>query len=95
MEITNEAHPHAGEKFHFSVSGGIGITRIEVHVDSTRIFEKDCADPPCHEMVQIPSGTKGAVLRIVVKDSAGKTSVMELTVAESQSGASGAMSAGA
>lgn len=94
MEIENAGLPHPGQRFRFTVVGGIGRTRIEVYIDEKRIYADDCPDPPCHEMIEVPPGARGATLRVVAKDSVGKTSEREFVVRDSESGVGGAMSAG-
>ena len=73
MIIENQDLPYAGERFLFSVAGATGKTKIEVYIDSARVLEEECPDPPCHEIVRVPVGTRGSVLRILAKDSLGNT----------------------
>ena len=77
MDIEPKHPPMAGQSFHFSVAGGIGITRIEVFVDSSLVHQHDCDDPPCHEMAMIPPGTRGATLRVIATDSVGNIKEFE------------------
>lgn len=93
MEIESAGLPHSGQQFRFTVVGGIGRTGIEVYIDGKRIYADDCPDPPCHEMIEVPQGARGATLRVIAKDSVGKTSEREFIVRDSEDGVGGAMSA--
>jgi hypothetical protein len=84
MEIETKDQPLAGERFRFSVSHAPGAN-ILVFVDTLKIFEGDCPDPPCHESVFVPEGTRGSTLRIVAKSTAGKIIEREFNISESYS----------
>ena len=58
------------------------------------MFQHDCDDPPCHEMIMIPPGTRGATLRVIATDSIGNTESFEHKVVDTDAGASGMMTAG-
>lgn len=92
MDIELRQLPMAGQALNFIVEGGIGITNINVYVDSMLVQQHDCDDPPCHEMVMIPSGTRGATLKIVATDSVGNSHRLEYQIVDSDSDASGMMS---
>lgn len=94
MDIKTSQLPMAEQSFNFSVDGGHGITNIQVFVDSKLIRQYDCDDPPCHETVMIPPGTRGATLRIIATDSIGKRQEFVSQVGDSESGASGSMRIG-
>lgn len=93
MIIENQGLPYAGERFRFTVARATGKTRIVVYVDTAPILDEECPDPPCHEIVQIPVGTRGSVLRIVATDVSGNTTEREFTIAESDESTGGTMSA--
>ncbi|WP_122400598.1 hypothetical protein [Bradyrhizobium vignae] len=48
--------PVEGTNFRFTISGGIGTTRITVQVNGKMLHDGDCPDPPCHEEMRIPAG---------------------------------------
>lgn len=95
MEIVIEQAPHVGQDFSFSIIGGIGNTKIEAFIDDILVFQNDCPDPPCHEMLKIPIGKKSSKLRIIAKDSLGFVSEKTFVIAEIDREAGGTMSAGA
>lgn len=94
MDIEARQPPMAGQSFNFSVDGGLGISNIKVFVDLKLVHQHDCDDPPCHEMVMIPPGTRGATLRIIAMDSVGNKKEFTSQVGDSESGASGMMEMG-
>jgi hypothetical protein len=93
MIIENQGLPHAGELFRFSVTGATGKTRINLYVNTTHIFEGECPDPPCHEIVGVPVGTGGSVLWIKAEDLHGNSIGREFTIVEAEANAGGMMSA--
>lgn len=93
MDIRFDQLPFAGEAFRFHVVGGRGSTRTEVLLGSQSLKTFDCDDPPCHEMVLIPSNARGTSLRIKTRDAEGNTAEIELEVADSNSGSSSMASA--
>jgi hypothetical protein len=82
MKIEAAQAPFAGQFFHFTVLDVAGRTRIKVFVDALQIFDEDCPDPPCHEMVLIPPGTRSSLLRVVAQDLTGATVERKFTVAD-------------
>jgi hypothetical protein len=92
MVIENQDLPYAGKLFRFTVAGATGKTRIEAYIDTARVLERECPDPPCHEMVRVPVGTRGSVLRIVAKDLLGDTIERQFRIAESDTSSGGMMS---
>ena len=89
MDIEARQLPMAGLPLNFSVDGGLGVCNIKVFVDSKLVHQHDCDDPPCHEMVMIPPGTRGATLRIIATDSVGNKEEFISQVGDTGSGASG------
>src|SRR5262245_33548349 len=80
MEIENEEPPCAGQWFSFWIAAAKGKTKIEAHVDAKRIFATECADHPCHALIQIPDRTENRTLRITATDSAGTRCEQRLTI---------------
>lgn len=89
MRIEAEGRPHAGRQFRFAVTGTTGRTRIEAYINTRRVLETECPDPPCHEMVQIPARTRGSVLRLIAIDSVGNREEREFIIADSEASAGG------
>jgi hypothetical protein len=71
MQLNILQSPYAGDVFRFEVLGGFGRVRIQVFVDQRKIFDEECADPPCHEELRLPVEASGALLRINAEDSRG------------------------
>ena len=94
MELRTQSLPMAGQSFRFTVEGRDGLTSIEVLIDSKLVFRHDCDDPPCHEMVMIPPGTRGATLRVIATDSSGRTRSFNYKVVDSDADASNKMTIG-
>lgn len=89
MRIEAEDNPTAGARYKFTVLEAIGGAGIKVFVDQLEILDEDCPDPPCHEIITIPEGTRGATLRIIARDRVGNVTEREFEIAEpySESGA--------
>ncbi|NRQ43138.1 hypothetical protein HRH59_11350 [Rheinheimera sp. YQF-2] len=94
MDIVSRDPPIAGKSFHFTVEGGVGITKIRVFVDSSLELQHDCDDPPCHEMTKIPPRTCGATLKIIATDSDGNKTEFEHQIVDLDLGAGGIMEMG-
>jgi hypothetical protein len=92
MEIEELGLPYAGELFQFMVTHGTGPTHIEAYIDRRKILVADCPDPPCHEMISVPPGTKGADLWIVAEDAHGNAKERRFTIGESDTSAGGTIS---
>ena len=82
MEIGHEDLPYSGESFRFTLSSTTHPVTIKAYVDSALILSEECPDPPCHEIIQIPIGTRGATLRLVATDRAGAILEREFTIGE-------------
>ena len=65
MEIESFDTPSEGREFRFIVLGGARPLRILVSVDDLRLVERECPDPPCHEMVFVPEGARQVSIRAV------------------------------
>ncbi len=91
MDIRAMSGPFAGEQFRFHVSGTLPPTRIVVYIDQAVVLSKDCDDPPCHETVSIPPGTKGSEVRIIASDPTGLREEQRFTVRDAESSAGGMM----
>jgi hypothetical protein len=80
MIIENQGLPCAGEPFRFSVSGANGKMGVEAYIDSILVYEGECPDPPCHEIIDIPNDRINSVLRIIIWDMDGNTAEEEFTI---------------
>jgi hypothetical protein len=89
VRIENQGFPYAGQRFRFVVAGAIGRTTIEAYVDTRRVLEAECPDPPCHEVVLVPVSTRGSVLRLIATDSLGNRIERVFTIADSEASAGG------
>jgi hypothetical protein len=94
MKIENRNFPMAGESFRFEITGATGKTRVEAHIDRKPIFVHDCPDPPCHETILVPPGTRGAELRLVAIDSTGNRAERVFAIATSDTNTGGMMNSG-
>mgnify|MGYP000882932027 CR=1 FL=1 len=94
MDIHFDAPPLTGEGFRFYVVGGSGRTRTHVYLGSETLRTVDCDDPPCHEMVMIPSNARGLALLLLARDAEGNTAEVRLLVAESNSSSSSGSASG-
>lgn len=83
MKIEPLGVPYAGEKFEFTIKGDKKPTSLEAYIDRRQILSTDCPDPPCHEMLIVPQGTRGADLLIVARDADGNSVERVFTVVES------------
>lgn len=92
MKIENSDQPYPGRPFRFRVSGGTRPTRIKVYIGHKEILDKDCPDPPCHEMITIPPNARGTELLIVAEDLLGNIEQAKFEIEDSDS-SSGMMSA--
>jgi hypothetical protein len=89
MNIESLTAPIAGERFKFRVTGGTRPTHIDVYINRQQVLDTECADPPCHEMVFIPQGARGAEIWIVARDTFGNIERRRFEVGESDAGAGG------
>lgn len=91
MKIENKGFPYAGKPFLFVVAEATGRTTIEAYVNMRRVLEAECPDPPCHEVVLVPVGTRGSVLRLIATDSLGNRIEREFTIADFEASSGGMM----
>lgn len=94
MDIESAYEPFAGEGFHFTVSGGVKPVRIRVYIDRVQVLDDDCPDPPCHEMVLVPHGTRGSELWVIATDALGTMTERRFSVGDSDTNAGGMTAAG-
>ncbi len=94
MRIENIGQPYAGQQFRFTVTNTLENTRIQVYIDKMAVLETECPDPPCHEMIAIPYGTRGSILSIIGTDRRGRIVKVQFEIAESERGQSSPMTAG-
>lgn len=82
MEIEHTPEAIAAESFAVTVRDFLGPLDLEIWIGQKRLTRKRCPDPPCHERIIIPRGTKGAVLTILARDAAGTEERVELVIDE-------------
>jgi hypothetical protein len=71
MNIEALGEPNPGQTFNFTVRGGVGKVTIAAYINESQVvFQTECPDPPCHEMVFIPEYASGQLL-VVATDSSG------------------------
>ena len=80
MQLKYDREPIAGERFNFTASGFAGTAILQTYIGQKLVGESGCDDPPCHEMVLVPKGTRGAILRVVVETSLGEREELELQI---------------
>ena len=86
MHIQTLLPPVIGEIFRFNVSGGAGVTSVEVYVGSDQVFKQEYEDLLCRASTVIPQGTEGATLSINATDSAGSNKTLNYEISESDPG---------
>ena len=79
MKLEYTTEPRAGAEFEFTV-GADGPGRIGVLIEGKTLHESDCPDPPCHELVSIPSNAIGKTLTIVFRHRSGQVNHEDITV---------------
>lgn len=57
--------PLAGSNFSVQLDGYTGAAKLAVYVAGQRLLEKDCPDPPCHEMVFLTRDLAGRELKVI------------------------------
>lgn len=77
--------PQPGRDFRFTVYGGSGTTKIEADLNQRQVLQVECPDPPCHEMVFIPTNTFGELV-VVATDSTGARERWVFAIQTSTSG---------
>lgn len=80
MEIDTKTLPMAGELFQFDIEEETGQIKVDVYLDSELLFQHDCDDPPCHEMLIIPEHAHGSTLEIRTLDAIGNAKSFEYEV---------------
>ena len=93
MDIRRQGQPQAGEWFNFQVSGGTRPTHIEAYIGRSKVIDKDCPDPPCHESIFIPANARGSELWIIARDTKGNVEQQKIQITDSDASAGGTMSA--
>jgi hypothetical protein len=83
MILEYEREPIVGEPFAVTARGFEGTARMRLFIGQRLLAEVECPDPPCHEVVLIPEGTKGRMLRVIATDQEGQEEELELTIRES------------
>jgi hypothetical protein len=80
MQLKYHREPIAGERFSVTASDYAGTAILQIYIGQKLVGERECADPPCHEMVVVPKGTRGTILRVVVETSSGEREELELQI---------------
>jgi hypothetical protein len=93
MIVDTDGMPYAGEPFAFTIRDAHERVTVQCYVDRHLVFNDECPDPPCHEVVTIPRGTRGSMLRIVATTARGARVEQELKIAEAGASSGGAASA--
>ncbi|HWX85137.1 MAG TPA: hypothetical protein VNZ48_16185 [Xanthobacteraceae bacterium] len=83
MDIEFSHSPIAGKTFHFTIRHATGKAKIKAFIDTSQVFDGECPDPPCHEQIFIPGGTRGSLLRIIATLADGNTIEREINITES------------
>jgi hypothetical protein len=86
MKIHAPREPIVGERFEVTVVDFSQPLFLSIHIGSKRVSFKECDDPPCHEMLAVPAGTKGAILTVIAQDAAGDRETLELFIREMDRG---------
>ena len=80
MKLEYKGPAIEAQPFNITASEFSGNIALEVYVGLRLISQKDCDDPPCHEMFIIPKATAGEMLRVVTWDIAGNEQKLELPI---------------
>lgn len=86
MNIDLITQPLPGTDLLFTVSGGSGATDIRVFIDADLVYQHECDDPPCHEMLKIPAYRSGSLLRVTATDDAGNSEDLVVTLPDGSPG---------
>lgn len=86
MKIDLVTLPAPGTTLCFTVADGRGLTTIRVFIDADLVYQRECDDPPCHEMLNIPPSSAGSLLRITASDAAGNSQDLVYTLPSGQPG---------
>lgn len=71
MELEYESWPIAGQFFKVSIKRFVGPATIKSYLGVELLSRKDCPDPPCHDMFEIPSYAAGLTLTVMAVDASG------------------------
>jgi hypothetical protein len=85
MDIQAVGEPHPGQVFNFTVRGGSGTARIAAYLNGIQVLQSECPDPPCHEMVFVPTNAFGQLM-IVATDSSGVAQQRVFAIQKATSG---------
>ena len=80
MKLEHKGPAVAAQLFSVTASEFSGSIAIKIYVGSRLISQRDCPDPPCHEIVMIPEAAAGEMLRVVTWDATGQQKKLELPV---------------
>lgn len=93
MEIQNVNEAYAGGQFYFTVLGADGPTQISAYISGQLIGEFECPDPPCHEMLALPTWGFGASLEVRAEDSSGQVATKTFSISGPTGTAGGSFTA--
>jgi len=69
MNILWQAEPVAGQPFSLTVDNVLDPPcRVQLFIDNQVVRDVECADPPCHEVYNVPADAIGSVLAVVATD---------------------------
>jgi hypothetical protein len=65
MDLETSEFPVAGANFAITLKAFRGKAHIEVYVNDQLTVERDCDDPPCHEVIFLTRDLAGRTLRVL------------------------------
>ncbi|ACK51776.1 hypothetical protein Msil_2859 [Methylocella silvestris BL2] len=80
MRIQSEGQPHAGEDFHFSVSGGAGAKTLKAYIEYKTVLDISFSGD-LQQTLAIPSQTGKFTLKLLAHDGAGESAEMRYVIA--------------
>ena len=92
MNIEIPGAPIAGASFYVILQGYRSNGHIAIYIEGDLALEKDCDDPPCHEVIFLTRNLAGRTLRVLARGD-GETKEMTFTIGMKEA-EGGAMMAG-
>ena len=86
MTLNYEDLPVAGHRCRVVADKFVGTVRLSVFIDDRQISQKECPDPPCHEVIEIPLGSEGRDLEVIAEDDTGHHERLKLRIKRSEIG---------
>lgn len=81
MVLKHSLEAVVGRPFSVTASGFSGRARLEIFIGGKLVRRKECPDPPCHEMVVIPKGTRGKTITLRAVSTKGEEEEREFVIA--------------